>query len=56
VDRDGYERAFAMQARVAARYRRQAAAGAWAMIDGEPSKTAIADDVFSAVPQRPARQ
>ena len=56
VDRDRYERDLAMQARVRDSYRRQAAAGAWAVIDGERSKTAIADDVFSAVAQRLARQ
>ena len=56
VDRDRYERDLAMQGRVRDSYRRQAAAGAWAVIDGERSKTAIADDVFSAVAQRLARQ
>ena len=56
VDRDRYERDLAMQGRVRDSYRRQAAAGAWAVIDGERSKTAIADDVFNAVAQRLARQ
>jgi len=56
VDRDRYERDLAMQGRVRDSYRRQAAAGAWAVIDGERSKTAIADDVFNAVAPRLARQ
>src|SRR5437588_390702 len=30
-------------------YRRQAAAGAWVVIDGERPKATIADDVFTAV-------
>src|SRR5262245_33888176 len=52
VDRDRYERDLAMQARVRDSYRRQAAAADWLVIDGERSKDAIADDVFTAVQQR----
>ena len=49
VDRDRYERDLAMQARVRDSYRRQAAAGAWVMIDGERPKATIAQDIFAAV-------
>ena len=49
VDRDRYERDLAMQARVRDSYRRQAAAGAWVVIDGERPKAAVAQDVFAAV-------
>ena len=49
VDRDRYERDLAMQARVRDSYRRQAAAGAWVVIDGERPKAAIAQDVSAAV-------
>jgi dTMP kinase len=52
TDRDRYERDLAMQARVRDSYRRQAAAGGWIVLDGERSKAAIADDVFTAVEQR----
>jgi dTMP kinase len=52
VDRDRYERDLAMQARVRESYRRQAAAGGWIVLDGERTKDAIADDVFSAVASR----
>ena len=49
VDRDRYERDLAMQARVRESYRRQAAANAWVVIDGERSKDEIAEAVFAAV-------
>jgi dTMP kinase len=52
VDRDRYERDLAMQLRVRESYRRQAAAGDWAVIDGERSKDVIAADVISAVRSR----
>ena len=52
VDRDRYERDLAMQGRVRASYRRQAAAGAWVVIDGERSKDQVAADVLSAVASR----
>ena len=52
VDRDRYERDLAMQARVRESYRRQAAAGAWVVLDGERDKEAIAADVLTAVTSR----
>src|SRR6059036_3206251 len=52
VDRDRYERDLAMQERVRESYRRQATAGGWVVVDGEHSKEAIADDVFSAAAAR----
>lgn len=52
VDRDRYERDLAMQGRVRESYRRQAAAGGWATLDGERPKERIAADVFSAVASR----
>ena len=55
VDRDRYERDLAMQARVRESYARQAAAGGWVVLDGERSKDAIADDVFTAVTSRLAQ-
>jgi dTMP kinase len=55
VDRDRYERDLAMQERVRASYRRQAADGAWVVIDGERSKDQVAEDVFNAVAPRLAR-
>ena len=48
ADRDRYERDLAMQARVRESYRRQAAANAWAVLDGERSKGEIATEVFHA--------
>jgi hypothetical protein len=48
VDRDRYERDLALQTRVRESYQRQAAQG-WVVLDGERSKDAIAEDVFSAV-------
>src|SRR5436309_365419 len=56
VDRDRYERDLAMQARVRDSYRRQAAAGTWAVIDGERSVDEVAADVFTAVESRLAPQ
>jgi dTMP kinase len=52
VDRDRYERDLGMQRRVRESYRRQAAAGAWVVLDGERSKDRVAEDVFSAVASR----
>jgi len=52
VDRDRYERDLALQTRVRESYRRQAAEQGWVVLDGERSKDAIAEDVFSAVPSR----
>jgi dTMP kinase len=52
VDRDRYERDLALQTRVRESYRRQAAEQAWVVLDGERSKDAIAEDVFSAVSSR----
>ena len=52
VDRDRYERDLAMLGRVRESYRRQATAGGWVVIDGERSKTQVADDVFTAVASR----
>lgn len=55
VDRDRYERDLAMQGRVRESYRRQAAQHQWIVLDGERSKDAIAEDVFSAVTSRLGR-
>jgi len=52
VDRDRYERDLLLQQRVRESYRRQAASMNWAVLDGERSKTAIADDLFTAVAGR----
>ena len=52
VDRDRYERDLALQTRVRESYRRQAAEQGWVVLDGERSKDAIAEDVFSAVSSR----
>jgi dTMP kinase len=52
ADRDRYERDLAMQARVRESYTRQAAAGGWLVLDGERTKDAIAEDVFTAVASR----
>jgi len=52
VDRDRYERDLAMQIRVRESYHRQAAGENWIVLDGERSKEAIADEVFSAVAAR----
>jgi dTMP kinase len=56
VDRDRYERDLALQRRVRESYRRQAAAGRWAVVDGERSKDLVAADVLSAVASRLAPQ
>ena len=52
VDRDRYERDLALQTRVRESYQRQAAEQGWVVLDGERSKDAIAEDVFSAVSSR----
>jgi dTMP kinase len=52
VERDRYERDLALQGRVRESYRWQAAAGGWIVVDGERSKEAIAEDVFSAAAAR----
>ena len=51
-DRDRYERDLALLSRVRESYRRQAQAPGWAMVDGERTKEAIADDVFTLVSPR----
>src|SRR5258708_2964308 len=48
ADRDRYERDLAMLGRVRESYRRQAAAGGWAVLDGERTKDTIAADVYDA--------
>jgi dTMP kinase len=52
VDRDRYERDLALLARVRQSYQRQASEQGWLVLDGERSKDAIAEDVFSAVGSR----
>src|SRR5262249_58162780 len=52
VDRDRYERDLALQTRVRESYRRQAAEQGWLVLNGERSKSEIADDVFTAVASR----
>ena len=52
IDRDRYERDRDMQARVRESYRRQAAEGGWAVIDGERGKDEIAADVYRVVASR----
>ena len=52
VDRDRYERDLAMQVRVRESYKRQAASGGWAVIDGEQSQEVVAAQVISAVTVR----
>ena len=49
VDRDRFERDLALQERVRASYQQQAASGNWVVIDGEQTKTAIAEQVYAAV-------
>jgi dTMP kinase len=49
VDRDRYERDLALQARVRASYRRQAAASGWVVLDGEATTDAVAAGVHDAV-------
>ena len=52
LDRDRYERDFALQTRVRQSYQRQAAEQGWVVLDGERPRDAIAEDVFSAVASR----
>jgi len=52
VDRDRYERDLAMQGRVRASYHRQATAQQWVVLNGEQSKDAVAEEVFSAARSR----
>ena len=52
VDRDRYERDLALLGRVRDSYRRQAADQGGLVLDGERSKTMIADEVFSGVGSR----
>ena len=52
ADRDRYERDLAMQVRVRESYKRQAASGGWAVIDGEQSQEVVAAQVISAVTVR----
>jgi dTMP kinase len=55
ADRDRYERDLSLQRRVRECYLRQAAAPDWVRLDGERSKSIIADDVFTAVLARLGR-
>jgi dTMP kinase len=56
VDRDRYERDLALLARVRESYQRQSSAEPnWVVIDGEQTKDAIADEVFTVVTSRLAR-
>jgi dTMP kinase len=48
-NRDRYERDLALLARVRESYRRQAAAGGWAVIDAEQPKDTVAERVQAAV-------
>jgi dTMP kinase len=48
ADRDRYERDLALLGRVRESYRRQAAAGRWAVLDGERARDAVAADVYDA--------
>lgn len=52
VDRDHYERDLALLGRVRESYHRQALAPGWALIDGERSKEAVADDIMQVVSTR----
>ncbi len=52
VDRDRYERDLALQARVRAAYQQLATDPSWVRIDGEQSKDAIAEVVFTTVTSR----
>ncbi len=51
-NRDRYERDLALLARVRESYRRQALQPDWLLIDGEQTKDAIADQIFTAVSSR----
>src|SRR5258706_8263913 len=55
VDRDRYERDLALQRRVRESYGRQASTGHWVVLDGERTKDAVAEAVFSAVVSRLAQ-
>lgn len=52
VDRDRYERDLSLLARVRDSYHRQAAAQSWVVLDGDRTKTAIAEDVLTTVATR----
>lgn len=52
IDRDRYERDLALQERVRASYQRQAASDTWVVVDGERERTAVFEDVVSAVRSR----
>jgi dTMP kinase len=51
VDRDRYERDLALQSRVRASYKRQAAEQGWAVLDGERPKDVVAADVHAVAEQ-----
>src|SRR5262245_14135342 len=51
-DRDRYERDLSLLSRVRESYRRQAKQPGWAMIDGEQTKEAIAEEVLALVSPR----
>ena len=51
-NRDRYERDLALLARVRESYRRQALQPDWVLVDGEQTKDAIADQIFTAVSSR----
>jgi dTMP kinase len=55
VDRDRYERDLALQLRVRQAYQQLAVQPTWQRLDGEQSKDAIADAVFTAVSARLAQ-
>jgi len=48
TDRDRYERDLALLARVRGSYQRQAAEAGWTILDGERTKEAIAEEVYTA--------
>jgi dTMP kinase len=48
TDRDRYERDLALLARVRGSYQRQAAEEGWTILDGERTKEAIAEEVYTA--------
>src|SRR5260221_1993580 len=56
VGRDKYERDLAMLGRVRDSYRRQAARGQWAIIDGEQAKDRVSEAVEQAVLPRLVRR
>jgi dTMP kinase len=51
-DRDRYERDLSLLERVRESYRRQASQMHWVVVDGERTKDAIAEEVFTAVAAR----